>query len=283
MSLVDKFLNVDRRIIYLIVGIVVIVPFFIPMSLPIYVTQPVQNVYNRIESLPEGSVVMISFSFGPSTVPELLPMAKAVIRHCFTKKLKVIGITLHSEGATIADDTFRTIANEFGYKEHEDYAYLGYKVQPVAVILGIGEDISIPFPSDYSGIPISQIPIMKDVRNYKDIKLVVDFGSSGSPEWWVMYAGAKYQEPIAVGVTGVMVSGLYPYLNTGQLVGLIGGLKGAAEYEKLISREEKATLGMKVQSIVHLMIILMVIFGNVVYLISRRQKRAMNFNKIERG
>jgi hypothetical protein len=74
-----------------------------------------------------------------------------------------------------------------------------------------------------------------------------------------------------------MVSGLYPYLNTGQLVGLIGGLKGAAEYEKLIAKEGKATLGMKVQSIVHLMIILMVIFGNVVYLLSMRQKKAIKF------
>jgi len=273
MSLLDNFLNADRRIIYLIIGVVVIVPFFIPMSLPIYVTQTVQNVYDRIESLPEGSVVIICFSFGPSTVPELLPMAKAVIRQCFTKKLKVIGITLHSEGATIADNTLRTIADEFGYKEHEDYVYLGFKVQPVAVILGIGEDISIPFPTDYTGTPISQIPMMKDIRNYKDIKLVADFGSSGSPEWWVMYAGAKYHEPIAVGVTGVMVSGLYPYLNTGQLVGLIGGLKGAAEYEKLVAKEDKATLGMKVQSIVHLMIILMVVFGNVVYLLSIRQKK----------
>ena len=277
MSLLDKLLNVDRRIIYLIIGIVVIVPFFIPMSLPIYVSQPVQSVYDYIESLPEGSVVMISFSFGPSTVPELLPMAKAVLRHCFSKKLKVIGVTLHSEGATIADDTLRTIASEFGYKEHENYVYLGFKVQPVAVILGIGEDIAIPFPTDYSGIPISQIPMMKDIRNYKDIKLIVDFGSGNSPEWWVMYAGAKYHEPLAVGVTGVMVSGLYPYLDTGQLVGLMGGLKGAAEYEKLIAKEGKATLGMKVQSIVHLMIILMVIFGNVVYLLSMRQKKAIKF------
>jgi len=273
-SILEKLNSIDRRIIYLIISISVIVPFFIPMNLPIYVSSPVQSIYDQIESLPSGSVVMIGFSFGPSTMPELHPMVLAVLRHCFSKKLKVVAITLHSEGATIADDTMRLVASEFGYKEHEDYAYLGFKVQPVAVILGIGEDISIPFPNDYTGKPLSQIPLMKNIKNYNDIDLVVDFGSGNSTEWWILYAGAKYHEKIGVGCTGVMVSGLYPYLNSGQIIGIIGGLKGAAEYEKLIDNLGKASLGMKVQSIAHIAIILMIIFGNVVYLISLRRKRA---------
>jgi hypothetical protein len=272
-SILEKLSSIDRRIIYLIIGVVVIVPFFIPMSLPIYVSPPVQSVYDYIESLPEGSVVVIGFSFGPATMPELYPMCLAVLRHCYSRNLKVIGITLHSEGATIADNAMRLVAEEYDYKEHENYTYLGFKVQPVAVILGIGEDISIPFPNDYTGTPISKIPMMKDIRNYNDIDLIVDFGSGNSPEWWVTYAGSKYHEKIASGCTGVMVSGLYPYLNTGQLIGIIGGLKGAAEYEKLINQMGKATLGMKVQSVVHVAIVLMVIFGNVVYLLLLRQKR----------
>ncbi len=273
MSKLEKLSNIDRRIIYLIIAIVVIVPFFIPVSLPIYVTTPVQNIYDHIDSLKEGSVVMIGFSFGPSTMPELYPMCLAVLRHCYSKNLKVIGVCLHSEGATIADETMRRVAQEYGYKEHENYAYLGFKVQPVAVILGIGEDISIPFPSDYTGTPLSKIPIMKNIRNYNDIDIVVDFGSGNSPEWWVTYAGSKYHETIAAGCTGVMVSGLYPYLNTGQLIGIIGGLKGAAEYEKLIDQKGKAFLGMRVQSFAHVAIVLLVIFGNVVYLLLLRQKR----------
>lgn len=272
-NILEKLSSIDRRIIYLIIAIVVIVPFFIPMSLPIYVSSPVQSIYDHIESLPEGSVVMIGFSFGPSTVPELYPMSLAVLRHCFSRNLKVIGVCLHSEGATIADNEMRFAAQEYGYKEHEDYTYLGFKVQPVAVILGIGEDISIPFPNDYTGMPISKIPMMKNIKNYNDIDLIVNFDSGNSTEWWVLYAGSKYNAKIAVGCTGVMVSGLYPYLNTGQLIGIIGGLKGAAEYEKLIDQIGKATLGMKVQSVAHVAIVSMVIFGNVVYLLLLRQKK----------
>jgi hypothetical protein len=68
-----------------------------------------------------------------------------------------------------------------------------------------------------------------------------------------------------------MVSGLYPYLKTGQLTGLIGGLRGAAEYEKLVEKPGKGILGMKAQSIAHIAIILLVLIGNASYLISRRR------------
>lgn len=274
MSTLEKLTSIDRRIIYLLIGVVVIVPFFIRMNMPIYVSPPVQSIYDFIESLPEGSVVMIGFNFGPSTMPELYPQAKAVLRHCYSKRLKVIGMTLYASGATIADSVMRAVADEYGYEEHKDYTYLGYKgSKPDAIILGMGEDISVPFPTDYSNTPLSKIQMMKGIKNYKDIALVVDFGSGNSPEWWVTYAGSRYHQDIAAGCTGVMVSGLYPYLKAGQLIGIIGGLKGAAEYERLIERPEKATLGMNVQSISHLAIILLVIFGNVIYILSTRRNQ----------
>ena len=270
-SIIEKLANIDRRIIYLVIALAVIVPFLIPMRLPVYVSPPVQSVYDYIEALPESAVVLMGFNFSPSTRPELYPMALAVLRHCYSKKLKVIGMTVYYSAAPMADEVMKEAAEEYGYKESLDYTYLGYKQGARQVMLGIGENIADPFPVDYLKKPISEIPMMKDIKNYDDIALVVDFGSGNSPEWWVAYAGARYKQEIAVGCTGVMVSGLYPYLEAGQLVGLMGGLKGAAEYEKLINRQEKATLGMKSQSIAHLAIILLVILGNVVYLLSRRK------------
>lgn len=264
MSILEKISNIDRRILYLIIGIVVIVPFFIPMRLPIYVTPAVQSVYDYVESLTPGSVIIIGFNFGPSTMPELYPMSLAILRHCFSKNIRVLGLTFYSSGAVIGDNAMRTVAKEYGYEEHKDYTYLGYRGSKAdAIILGMGEDISVPFPTDYTNTPISNIPMMRDIRNYKDISLVIDFGSGNSPDWWISYAGARYHQKIASGCTGVMVSGLYPYLKSGQLIGLIGGLKGAAEYEKLIERLEKATLGMNAQSSAHIAIIILIILGNI--------------------
>jgi len=270
--MIEKLANIDRRIIYLVIAFAVIVPFFIPMNLPIYVSPPVQSVYDYINALPEGSVVLMGFNFSPSTMPELYPMCLAVLRHCYSRKLKVVGMTVYYSAAPMADRAMREAAQEYDCEELKDYTYLGYKQGARQVMLGIGEDISEPFPTDYLGRPISEIPMMRDIKNYDDIALVMDFGSGNSPEWWVAYAGARYHQTIAVGCTGVMASGLYPYLEAGQLVGLMSGLKGAAEYEKLINKPAKAILGMKAQSIAHVAIILLVLLGNVVYFLSGRKR-----------
>lgn len=271
MAILEKLNNIDPRIIYLVIALAVIIPFLIPMSLPIYVSPSVQNVYDYIESIPEGGVVMIGINFSPSTKPELYPMCLAVLRQCYSRKLKVIGVTLYYSAAIMADEVMQTVAKEYGYEEHKDYTYLGYKQGARQMMLGMGEDISDPFPSDYMGTPIEDIPMMDNIKNYDDIDLVMDFGSGDSPEWWVAYAGTRYHQTLAVGCTGVMASELYPYLKAKQLVGLVVGLKGAAEYEKLIGKPEKAHLGMKAQSIAHMAIILLVILGNVVYFLSRRK------------
>jgi hypothetical protein len=67
---------------------------------------------------------------------------------------------------------------------------------------------------------------------------------------------------------------MYPFLQSKQLNGLLGGLKGAAEYEALVMKKAHAVSGMRPQSVVHVIIILFVIFGNVIYLTSRRARHA---------
>jgi hypothetical protein len=67
---------------------------------------------------------------------------------------------------------------------------------------------------------------------------------------------------------------MYPFLQSKQLTGLLGGLKGAAEYEALVNKKANAVSGMRPQSVVHVIIIIFVIFGNVIYFISKRSVHA---------
>ena len=67
-----------------------------------------------------------------------------------------------------------------------------------------------------------------------------------------------------------MAPDLYPFLDSGQLGGLLGGLAGAAEYETLIERPGSASKGMGAQSMAHLVIALFVILGNIAHFAARR-------------
>jgi hypothetical protein len=66
---------------------------------------------------------------------------------------------------------------------------------------------------------------------------------------------------------------MYAYLRAHQIRGIIGGLQGASEYEALIGKPGSATLGMPAQSAAHGLIILLLVIGNLGYIVSRRRKK----------
>jgi hypothetical protein len=65
---------------------------------------------------------------------------------------------------------------------------------------------------------------------------------------------------------------MYSFVNAGQMTGLLGGMKGAAEYEKLIGHPDKAMRGMDAQSLAHMAIIFLVIVGNIGFFATRKRK-----------
>ena len=273
MSLYEKFLHIDRRIIFILVAAFVIIPLIVPLGLAVTTSPPVENVYNAVEELPPGTPVIVSVDYDPSTQPELSPMTVAVLRHCFSRDLPVIITSLHPGGPGLALDISDRVSTEMGAKYGEDYVFLGYKVGTSAVILSMGQDFRVTFPADYFNTPLDEIPMMKDIKNYDDIGLAVTMSGSTFPEVWVAYAHERYGQEIAAGVTAVMAADYYPFLQTGQMVGLIGGLKGAAEYEKLINRPDDGLKGMDAQTMVHLFVVFVILLGNIAYLFVHRAKK----------
>jgi hypothetical protein len=273
MNLYEKFLHIDRRYIFILVAIGVIVPLVAPLGLAVTTSPPVENVYNAVEELAPGTPVLVSVDYDPSTQPELSPMTIAVLRHCFARDLPVIITVLHPGGPGLALEISDRISKEVGAVYGEDYVFLGYKVGGSAVILSMGQDFHVSFPADYFNTPLDEIPLMKKVKNYNDIGLVITMSGSTYPDAWVAYAHERYGQKLAAGVTAVMAADYYPYLQTGQLVGLIGGLKGAAEYEKLIDRPDDGLKGMDAQTIVHLFVVLMILLGNIAFIFVQRAKK----------
>ena len=69
---------------------------------------------------------------------------------------------------------------------------------------------------------------------------------------------------MVAGVTAVSAPEYYPYLQSNQLLGLLGGMAGAAEYEKTRGESGSATQGMDAQSLGHLFVALCILMGNVI-------------------
>ena len=103
MSIAERMLRIDRRIIFLVIGLCTLFPLLFPVGLPIRISSEVRGVYDYIDGLPEGSVFLLSLDFDPASKPELYPQAIAILRHAFRKNLRVVAMTLWVSGTGLAD------------------------------------------------------------------------------------------------------------------------------------------------------------------------------------
>lgn len=273
----ERLLNIDRRIIFAFIFVGVAVPLLIDFSFPIKPTEPVQRVYDEFERVAseDDPVVLLAFSYGASTVPEMQPMSLAILRHAFSRDIKVVAICLWPEAPGLAQDALDQVAGEYGKEYGTDYALLGYKPGLWAPIINMGQDFHDAWPRDTQGTLVGDIPVTANIRNLNDFNLVFDFAAGDSIEfWWIPFGVEKYKFAFSGGCTAVMAPDLYPFLQSNQLRGMIGGLAGAAEYEKLVEIPGSATAGMRAQSIAHLIIVAFILIGNAAYFASRRRGAA---------
>ena len=272
--------SIDRRIIFALIFVAVVWPLIQPMRLPIGVSPPVQTLYDAVEAIPPGSIVMLGADYSPDTMPELQPMVDTFLRHAFERDLRVVVACLWPASPPLVERAMTPLAEEFNKEYGVDYVNLGYMAGGIVTLLGMGSSIPITFPSDYGGTPVTEIPLMHEVENFDDIAFVMEVsaGTPGTREW-VQQVQGRYRVALGSGTTAVGAPNFYPYVQSGQLTGLLGGLKGAAEYETLIGHPGDATKGMDAQSIVHALVVVFILFGNVVYLLSLRSKGAAAIGK----
>ena len=118
--------------------------------------------------------------------------------------------------------------------------------------------------------------MMDSVVNYEQVSFIFEIADNATADYWVSIVNAQFGVPMGCGTTAVSAPKYYAFVGSGQFVGLLGGMKGAAEYEILVGKKAKAVVGMGAQSMVHLVIIALVLLGNVSYFILGKHKRRLS-------
>jgi hypothetical protein len=125
---------------------------------------------------------------------------------------------------------------------------------------------------DARGMLISEIPMMADIKNINDFDFIfsASAGYPGTVEW-VQYAADPTGIPMSTGTASIQVNEVMPYVQSGQIKGILAGMPGAAEYEALIRKPGIGTSGMDAQSVAHLVIVLFIVFGNIAFFLERKR------------
>lgn len=277
--MLDKLANLDRRWIFLALALSVIIPLLWPMNLPVEPSAMTRKFYDEVEKLPKGSRVCMSFDYGPGTKVECHPMAVAMLHHLFRRGCKVVCIALWPEGSLFAREALEQTAPLYNAKDGTDYVNLGYKSGGEVVLRGAGDDFFNIYHNDLAGRPLKQLPVMEGVKGWNSFSLVCDWsmGRPGLAEF-VRVIVSLYKRPLLAGTTAVTAPEAYPFINAGQVKGMLSGLRGASEYEVMLNlKDGQATRGIGAQSAAHFLVAGLIILANVIFFAQRRRdRRAQN-------
>lgn len=263
----------QRSLLYLGLTLAAVGALLLPFRPEVEVTRGSKTTFDLIEALDTGSIVMISFDHEASSFPEMKPLADALISHLFSRDIKVIGISLFTEGTGLGATLLDRLAREHNRAYGTDYVFLGFKPPPVATILGMGESIARIYPRDYYDTPVADLPLMDSAHNYDDLALVLTIADGSTPQHWAEYAASRYNVRIITASAAVMVTQFDPYVRAGQIQAILGGLRGAAEYERLLGQPGGGSRGMLAQTSAHIYLALVIIAGNIALWRSRRRGR----------
>lgn len=277
MSILEKLQNINRRYIYLLAWVFVLFPLLFPLGLPVPIGRESKAWKEYIENIPSDSTIIVSLDYGVSGMPELYPMTVATMHHLWTdtasKNFKIVVVASWNQGPLVFDTLLDQMnpASTYGVVYGEDWIELGWIPGSETGMAALATDMWSQTPRDFlENRPLSEYPIMENIKTAEDIDLVVSFetGTPGLPEWLRQW-NTPYGTPFIVGCIGVSVPGMAPYLDSGQLAALMPGLTASGEYEILIGRPGLAVSGLDAVSMSHLLVVLLVVVGNIAFFASK--------------
>ncbi|MBC7328885.1 hypothetical protein H5T88_00845 [bacterium] len=268
--------QIKRQWIYLCLAVLVSIPLFLKIRLPFFVGPQAKGLYEAVKNLPEDKVVLLAMDWGAATKGESMWQAQAIIEHLFKEKKPFVILGYDIQGPQLSEELAEKLAKKYHKEYGEDWFNVGFITGGLPLLLRMAKNFQATFKQDsVERKPLSALPLARKIRDINDIGLIINVTGSGTYGDWITIQ-TTYKVPLAVACTAVITPDLYPFLDSKQLIGMLSGLKGAAEYEALIkgSHRETTLKMMMSQSMAHLLIIILIVLANIGLYMERRRRRS---------
>jgi hypothetical protein len=282
MNILRLLQQVDRRVLYVLLLLAVTLPFFMKVVVRVPISQPTQSLYDTIEALPENSFVLFGPDFSAGTRGENGAQAEVLLRHLMImwhkKKVRFGILSFDAQGQSIAQEIALNLQKEYnpqgyGIQEGVSWVNFGYKVDQTNVVRALVKDMPGTLTNDVHNQPLETMPVMQGVRTGKDVALILDVNPTTNYGIYIQFMQGPFNIPMGLALTSVMVPEAFNYLDSGQIIGLLQGVQGAAEYEQLLNMPARATRASNSLSAAHLLLIGFIVLGNIAMVLERRKQR----------
>lgn len=297
LQLARMLQNLDRRIVYLVLLVMLSIPFLWHYTLPIYPDTTTRKFFNTIEEIAADpvereKVVLVLHNWGPGTSGENEPQFNVIMRHLIRTGLDFIFV------CTIADPAFHDTAmmtfeeaitqearraqaadeQPRGLVYGEDYLNFGYINAPTFATFAraVVERPRELYRSDYVfNRPLDEdsFPLLERFQGVDDIAAVVIVSAGDESKDIAGLVKSEYPGlRIGPATMGIVANDLYPYVKSGQLFGMINSARGAAEYRKLLDGVTTDS-GANAMSTGKTTLLLLLVVGNLAFVVVRWGER----------
>lgn len=245
-SIGDKLQSVPKGVIYLLLLLCTSLPLFFTVPLPNKPSDASIDFYAFIQNIPDGSRVLIGSDWTKSTRGESMGEMEAVLKLLMRKKIKfAVYSTGDAQAPQVARDTIRRVSDLVkvdGYEEYQpfrDYVVLGYFPNSEGTTNAINNNVLVAFKGKTDAAPgqgpqdVMTSPVFQGVKSLSDFSALILLTASNTEKTTIQRIK---KTPLLFMVTGVMVPEDQVYYASGQLKGLVGGIKGVFDIETLMDK-----------------------------------------------
>jgi hypothetical protein len=206
---------------------------------------------------------------------ELKPGIIATYREVIKSDAKmVIAFSQTAEFAVfemVMGDTFEgtpgiltEVMEEYDYVYGEDYVCLGYVLVNEASTAALANNLHDVAKVDYKGNSLDDT-FYADLSDAGDFDLIIDFSTGMQTTAMINHWVMDFDIPMIEGAIGVNIPSYTPYLDTGHLDAMLQSTRGGAELEYISGNPGSGLVSMDAFTLVHYMLILFIIMGNIGY------------------
>jgi len=267
LTMLDELIKkITYRRLATILLIVTCIPLIYPFGLPIPISPQTLAFREEIDKLPPGSVVAFGFQMSNiGQIPQYGPGYQVITKYLASRKLKVVYVCVSDVSPLTVEDVIKSSGVEtiYGWRRGVDYVITPYIAGEETALASFASDVQGTVTTDYYGTPVSQIPLMSNLKTLADFKLAIaSYGTFTFADMFVRQWATKFPSvPLIVfGMFGT-VAAYYPSLCRG----VLDLDRGGAEFEVLVRMPGVYSSRMDARNFYGFTLIILMLAGNVAY------------------
>jgi hypothetical protein len=272
MSIRNWLEDIDPRIIFWLLVILIALPMITPLGLPVFISDNTERFAEEMREVPSGGAIVMSLDHSVGAATNVRGQERVIARFFGQRgDVRILIWGIHQDTFVNFQTNIEPILQEYDMEYGKDYVLLGYLPGQETAVAKLADNVRA-FSVDHFNNPVNDLEALEGLQDASDIDKVFTFDTSQATDYYIGHWYQRYDTQICGSYLGQYISTAEAQLSAGQLQAISGDIRGAAELEAEFDFPPESARITDTMSLTHSLILLLLLIGNVQYYLSRREK-----------